>query len=269
MGKITIDPTTLRKNQPGGEHITRIMYDDNEPPKNYIWGKPDGFLYVWNGVEWVLLNSTGKPLPSDFPPGPPPSGSNNSQGISKKDLEIKLKLLKSEIINYLTKLINAKDCNDGDGANAIRWFRNEILPEINRLRGLIESFATKTELAEVRQELLDLIDGLSSSEIVTELIRRIEILEAFPHDRYVTKDELLQALSEVASSETIININNAITNINNEIINIKSDIENNNLVVSAALNDLNDRVYNLETNPSVVGDFVTAEEVTDISSIQL
>lgn len=46
MGKITIDAGSITGCQPGGEHITRIMYDDNEPPKNFIWGKPNGLFYI-------------------------------------------------------------------------------------------------------------------------------------------------------------------------------------------------------------------------------
>ena len=41
------------KTKEGGKHIIRIMFDDNEPPKNYIWGKPDGFFYQYNGFTWV------------------------------------------------------------------------------------------------------------------------------------------------------------------------------------------------------------------------
>lgn len=286
MAKVTIDPGNLRKNQPAGEHITRIMYDDNEPPKNYIWGKPDGFLYVWNGVKWVLLNDKSKPQPVDFPAGPSAESIiTNKQLITKPELDTRLKLLKTEIVSYLTKLINMKDCPDS-GDNAIVWFREEILPEINRIKDQLDTFATKSELASVRQELLDLIDGLSSSAIVSELIERIEALEGLPHDTYVTKDELLDAISDVASSQTIININNTltaldarvielhntvtsmqgdITNIKNDIININANIDNNAQVTSAALNDLNTRILNIEQGSNL--GYVTAEEVTDIHSI--
>jgi hypothetical protein len=36
MAKIITNPGSIIPNQPGGEHITRIAYDNNEPPKNYI-----------------------------------------------------------------------------------------------------------------------------------------------------------------------------------------------------------------------------------------
>lgn len=34
MGKVITKPGP--KNPQGGKHIIRIMFDDNEPPKNYI-----------------------------------------------------------------------------------------------------------------------------------------------------------------------------------------------------------------------------------------
>lgn len=286
MGKITVDPGNLRKKQPVGEHITRIMYDDNEPPKNYIWGKPDGFLYVWDGAKWVLLNDKSKPQPADFPVGPSPQSIiTNNQLISKPELDTRLKLLKTEIISYLTKLINMKDCPDS-GENAIVWFREEILPEINRIKDQLDTFATKNELQSVRQELLNAIDDLSSSAIVNDLKTRVEALEGLPHNTYVTRSELLDAISDVASSQTIIDINNTlnsldtqvtnlrtrITSIEGDVINVKNDIANinttianNELITSSALNDLNARILNIEQGANL--GYVTAEEVTDINSI--
>ena len=273
MAKSVINPGNLRKNQPAGEHITRIMYDDNEPPKNYIWGKPDGFLYVWNGEKWVLLNDKSKTQPHDFPPQPGQSGQSaqslitNNKLVTKPELDAKIKLVKTEIISYLTQLINAKDCPDSDGENAIRWFKDEILPEINWIEDQLDSFATKTELADVRQELLDAINELTPASLYGELIERIEALEGLPHNTYVTQEELLNALSNIASSEAITLINNAITNINTEITNIKNTLSENELVISSALNDLNDRMSVLENGNSL--NFVTAEDVVDIHSIVL
>lgn len=219
MAKATVNPGSIRKQYPSGEHITKIMYDDNEPPKNYIWGKPDGYLYVWNGSKWVLLNDRSQPRPADFPSGQTEQSIQsiitNKQLISKTDLDARLKILKNEIISYLTKLINMKDCPDS-GDNAIEWFREYILPEINGLKDSLDGFATELQLSNVRQELLDAIADLASSEIVTSLVSRIAALEQLPHDTYVTQTQL----------------NNTIGAID-------------------------------------FGDFVTAEEITDIHSLEL
>ena len=133
MGKITINPGNLRKCQPGGEHITRIMYDDNEPPKNYIWGKPDGYLYVWTNTGWVKLNSIPN-LPCGCGPGPEPP----TDCISKKTLDARLKLLKDEIISYLTKLINMRN-NSGSDGSAIAWVNENVIPILRALQSIDHS----------------------------------------------------------------------------------------------------------------------------------
>ena len=223
MAKITINPSTFNKNDgPKGEHITRIMYDDNEPPKNYIWGKPDGYFYTWNGIKWVKLNENPNIVVPDFPGTEP----NTSKYITKTDLDLRLKQVKTEIVSYLTKLINAKSCN-GDGSAAVEWVTDNIIPQLRLLQEIDHSvFATK-------QELLDAIGNIDFDDLAT-------------------KQELLDAISGVASSQAIINLNTALTNLTNT-------VQNNERVTSAALNDLNDRME----------DFVTAEVVNDISSIQL
>ena len=38
---------------PKGEHIIKIMYDNNEPPKNYIWCRGEDEYYYWDGKQWA------------------------------------------------------------------------------------------------------------------------------------------------------------------------------------------------------------------------
>ena len=38
------------------EHVVKIMFDDNEPPKNYLWHKPNGILYEYVDNEWRPIN---------------------------------------------------------------------------------------------------------------------------------------------------------------------------------------------------------------------
>ena len=211
MAKITINPGNLRKNQPGGEHITRIMYDDNEPPKNYIWGKPDGYLYQWNGKKWIKLNEVPNMHPADVPI---PSNLNNY--VSKTDLDIKLKSFKNEIVSYLTKLINNKDCSSSD-ESAIQWINDNIIPDLRRLQEIDhDEFATK-------EELEDAIGDVDLSNLAT-------------------KDELQDAISDIASSEDIVNIEKvtsaALNDLNDRII----TLDNN----AATKSELQDAVSNLE-----------------------
>lgn len=221
MAKITINPGNLRRNQPGGEHITRIMYDDNEPPKNYIWGKPDGYLYQWNGTKWIKLNEVPNMRPADVPM---PSNTNNY--VSKKDLEVKLRNLKTEIIGYLTKLINNRDCGDSD-SSVMEWIGENILPDLRRLRD-IDHYQFITI-----EELENAIGDVDLSNLAT-------------------KDELQTAISNIASSEDIINIEK---------------------VTSAALNDLNDRIITLDNNSATkselqdaISDLIDDEVFSDISN---
>ena len=264
--------TNLRKNQPGGEHITIIMYDDNEPPKNYIWGKPDGFLYEWNGTKWVRLNN--KSQLESHNSGQPATEQSiqsiiaNKQLITKTELEAKIRMVKSEIISYLSKLINAKDCPDSDGENAIRWFRDQVLPEINTIKNQLnhlglDNYATHTELNALREELLDAIDGLSSSAIVSELISRIEVLEALPHSTYVTQEQLLDAISNVASSQTITNINNIINNLSTEVTNLRNAIN----TINNSINSINNNITNIQGDiTNIRGDITNIQG--DITNIQ-
>lgn len=218
MAKITINPGNLRKNQPGGEHITRIMYDDNEPPKNYIWGKPDGYLYQWNGKKWIKLNEVPNMRPIDIPV---PPGSNIY--VSKTDLDVKLKNLKVELVSYLTKLINDRDCGDSS-EYVIQWVNNNIIPEIRRLQEIDhDQFATKEELNDIDGEIEDINENLS------ELDDRVTDLE----QTRVTKDELNEALADMANS--------------------------------SVLNDLSSRITNLENYDH--SQFITADDIDDISSI--
>lgn len=227
MAKITINPGNLRKNQPGGEHITRIMYDDNEPPKNYIWGKPDGYLYQWNGKKWIKLNEVPNMHPADVPI---PSNLNNY--VSKTDLDIKLKSLKNEIVSYLTKLINNKDCSNSD-ESAIQWINDNIVPDLRRLQEIDhDEFATK-------EELEDAIGDVDLSNLAT-------------------KDELQNAISDIASSEDIVNIEKvtsaALNDLNDRIITLdnnaatKSELQDavSNLIDDEVFSDISDRITNLE-----------------------
>ena len=272
MAKITINPGNLRRNQPGGEHITRIMYDNNEPPKNYIWGKPDGYLYQWNGKKWIKLNEVPNMHPEDIPLPP----ESNTNYISKSDLDVRLKNLKVEIIAYITKLINDKDCGGSDGS-AIKWINENVVPDIRRLQEIDHDvFATKEELEEA-------VSDIASSGAITELDGRVDNLDERVdnlnenlsglngrvtdlEETRVTKDELNAALSDITDSATIINITNRIDELEGNSAS-KQDLSNAEQVTSAAINDLNLRINDLSNYDH--SQFVTAEDINDISSIVL
>ena len=131
MGKVSINAGSLVGAQPGGEHITRIMRDDNEPPKNYIWEKPNGLYYIWNGYKWILLNERAITFnPSDY--------------YSREELDSKLNTLKTQIVAILRRYVEAKACSDcgggegggsgsGDNYDHSQFITAEIVNDINNL----------------------------------------------------------------------------------------------------------------------------------------
>lgn len=225
MGKITINPGNLRKHQPGKEHITRIMYDDNEPPKNFIWGKPNGLLYVWDGENWVPLNSERAPKPPVIP--------EPEESISKEELEARLKQIKLEIIGYLTKLINARDCGGSDGSSAIEWFNEEVLPEINLLKTESTTHATKTELAEA-------IAGIDTSQSITTINNNIDVIN---NNINTINSNVANVETSITSIEdTIDDIQGSISDINSDIVAVQNNITN----VESDINALDLRLDDLE-----------------------
>lgn len=225
MGKITINPGNLRKHQPGKEHITRIMYDDNEPPKNFIWGKPNGLLYVWDGENWVPLNSERAPKPPVIP--------EPEESISKEELEARLKQIKLEIIGYLTKLINARDCGGSDGSSAIEWFNEEVLPEINLLKTESATHATKTELAEA-------IAGIDTSQSITTINNNIDVIN---NNINTINNNVANVETSITSIEdTIDDIQDSISDINSDIVAVQNNITN----VESDINALDLRLDDLE-----------------------
>lgn len=225
MGKITINPGNLRKHQPGKEHITRIMYDDNEPPKNFIWGKPNGLLYVWDGENWVPLNSERAPKPPVIP--------EPEESISKGELEARLKQIKLEIIGYLTKLINARDCGGSDGSSAIEWFNEEVLPEINLLKTESATHATKTELAEA-------IAGIDTSQSITTINNNIDVIN---NNIDTINNNVANVETSITSIEdTIDDIQGSISDINSDIVAVQNNITN----VESDINALDLRLEDLE-----------------------
>lgn len=103
MAKIEITPGSLIKNQPGGEHITRISYGESEPPKNYIWCPSEDEYYIWNGKEWVLYEYNDYEFPKP--------NININEIVYKSDLNSRIKLLKSELLRQLKKMVELRSCN--------------------------------------------------------------------------------------------------------------------------------------------------------------
>lgn len=111
MAKIFIEPGNFTGCPHGGERITKIAYDDNEPPKNHIWCKPNGIYYVYNGHKWVPVNEhyCG---PDNF---------NPEEYYDKDTLDVKLQCQRNQILGLLKSYVDARECQNcncdeqGDG----------------------------------------------------------------------------------------------------------------------------------------------------------
>ena len=271
-------PDDLR--HPKGEHLSRVAYDDNEPPKNYIWCKPDGTFWKWNGSKWMPVMDFAEDCPH-FPPMPPrppkppkpcPGGNDhgcdcNNGCITREQLTNRLELFKADLYAQLVEYLGASAGGGMDIATLQAYFEEFIEPRIAALEAQESSYDDTA--------LVNSINRVDTR--VTNVTNRVTNLE----NTRVTRDELNDALSGVATSSTITNITNRVTNLEQnsatkqELSDLegstasKQELQDTSDALSSALDNLSDRVSELENNPSVGGDFVTAEEVDDPSSIQL
>ena len=177
MGEIIIKPNRS-SNSNNEEHITRIMRDDNEPPKNYLWRKPDGFLYKWNGKEWMKQNV----------PPPAPEPDDKDKYVNKNYLDTRLKLLKNEIISYLTSLINMRDGAD-TGESAIAWVNENVIPDLRRLQEIDHSvFLTSSDLENYytkEESDANRYDDTALSNRISSLETDVSELNEIDHTRFV------------------------------------------------------------------------------------
>lgn len=234
MGKITINPGNLRKDNPTNEHIDRIMYGETEPPKNYIWGKSDGCYYTWNGCDWVLLNS-GRGGCSC-----PDSGLKSY--ITREQLNNILKNQRLDIIAYLKSYVNNTACSESASTNIIR--------EINQRLTLLESdttilknidhnsFATKEELSEA-------VSGAGAEVIdnVKEDIRKKEKVTA------AALNDLNSRINDLSNSNST--LIPEFRELEVETLNIRNDLDEIEEVVAESLNDLNSRIRSFENNSHI------------------
>ena len=131
-----------RQLHPRGEHIIKIVYSDEEPPKNRIWGIDDD-LFEWNGKEWVPFELVPRKKPE-------PHCNCNSK-MSDCDLNAKLEKYKKDLLTAVLKLIK-KQHPDGESALADRVAQLEsdvaALKQINH-----DLFVKNTELDSLLQQL--------------------------------------------------------------------------------------------------------------------
>lgn len=260
MAKTIIKPAPMPDGpHPKGRHLLRIMFDDNEPPKNYIWAHPDGFFYRWETSRWVPININNPNDVADFIEDDSCDCNNDcgcNKSITRCDLDRILDRLKKDILSYTLKMIK-----DHSGDNEIeRYLEEEILPRLTALTNRVSSLES---------------DNTTNKNNISNLDERVQSLEAIDHDKFVTTDVLEgyaeeADLSPYATKNDLIGlateeyVNNAIANVDDS--DLRELVENNALVTSASLNDLNDRTTVLEsagfiTEHQSLADYSTTSDV--------
>ena len=217
MGKVEVKQVPRRLN-PYGDKLMKIWYDDNMPPKNYIWYKDDEYCY-WNGINWE---------PFEFGD----IESNNKHNHHKHGCDcdccesVKFEKFKKEILASVLKLIKSQN-PDSEPAllNRLQILENDVntLKQINHnlfiknteLESLLESLGyVKSEDIEGLDALTGLNERLNGFDTristnnrnVSDLNSRLASIESSVPSR-------LTAL-ENAGYATQNDVNNAISNIN-------------------------------------------------------
>ena len=303
MAKAIVTPNQKGKSSfQRGVHLLKVMYDDNEPPKSYIWGKPDGILYQWKETCWVPLE--------DYDQSCDCTGPSEIEKMMKEIIESKVNRMKKELedeirrdlLNQVISLIKF-ELNNLDGFATKEWVEAQnYLKEHQSLEGYAKSsdlntlsnnitniinnldfyttaqideklqnlsdYVTKSELNEmnfasindVPENVSDLNNDLGyiTNDNLNELNTRVSTLEnkdfsdyatkTWVDDNYLTIEELEESgkldLKDYAKLE---DLNDYATKDDvSEHFVTKEDQENTNLVVSSALNDLNNRIDNFD-----------------------
>ena len=297
MGRIEIKkiPEGLH---PAGERILKIMYDDKEPPKEYIWGKGEDDYYRWDGKQWV---------PYEFELINDPCGKKNCGCIGKEEMAVKFDKFKKEVLAAVLKMNKSQDAtNIAD----IRAQLSELKILIRKLEELEDyytkeeinnGFYNKVEIDQKTSALNNITTVLNGS--VTSLSRRISGLEtnlsdmlpiidrlnAIDHsqfitardisdeydwddpsidylDGYATKDYVDRAMAKIVSSapealDTLKELSDAIGGDPNFATNITNALANKTDKSESA--QLEARIESLENNPATDSGIITRIETLE------
>ena len=207
MGKIEVRqiPNELH---PSGDHLLKIMWDDKEPPKEYIWAKGEDEYFRWNGKQWVpyefeLIENKG-------------CAKKNCGFINKEELAVKLDKFKQDV---LTAVLRMNQSQDATNISDIREQIAKFKVIINRLQEL-EDYYTKAEIDQKTSEINNTTSVLNGS--VSAISRRVTGLESnlsdilpivnrlnsIDHsqfltevsmDQYATKEDVAEQIQEVTN----------------------------------------------------------------------
>jgi len=204
MGKVEVKQTPKQLN-PYGEKLVRIWYDDDMPPKNYIWYKDDEYLY-WNGKDWepfelgeVVLNDEHKHRKCHCN-----CCENAKFEKFKKDvLAAVLKLIKAQSPDSSAALLERIEALESD-VNALKQINHDLFVKNTELDSLIRSLGYVTA-EDVQNMIGNFNNRITANENnIRNINSRLSVLE---NADYITSSDL----DGYATEEYV---NNAISNIN-------------------------------------------------------
>ena len=107
MAKTEVKPNANRN------HIIKIMYDDNEPPKDYIWARSDGFFYRWENGHWegyddvsqMKWDGSQSNCSKESCSCKPVTNCTCNNYVTPDQLTLKLDRLKKDLLALVSKLI--------------------------------------------------------------------------------------------------------------------------------------------------------------------
>lgn len=204
MGKVEVKQTPRRLN-PYGEKLVRTWYDDDMPPKNYIWYKDEEYLY-WDGHDWVPCefdineykkdhHCKRKCCYCDY--------DAKFEKFKKDTLAAVLKLIKGQNPDSTAALVERIEALEAD-VNTLKQINHDLFVKNTELDSLIRSLGYVT--VEDVQNMIENFDNriTANENNIRNINSRLSVLE---NADYITSSDL----DGYATEEYV---NNAISNIN-------------------------------------------------------
>ena len=279
MGKVEVKQTPRRLN-PYGEKLIKIWYDDSMPPKKYIWYKDEEY-HFWNGQYWepFELGDANEGVNNKDN-----AEKNHNHNHNKCDNhscncdcceEIKFEKFKKEVLSAVLRMIRGHEQESPqeleDRIEVLE--RNvDVLMQINH-----DLFVKNSELESILEDLGYLKeDDIEDLEILSGLDERLNRIENRISDNeanirnmnsrianlenanYATKQYVDDAIANIhidpfdpsGLEERIGSVESDLSQLNESVSEIEQIMDDNELVISSAFNDLNSRLLDVNGNIS-------------------
>jgi len=152
MAKTVISPG-IRTKGVMEEHLVKVAFNNNEPPKNYVWICPDGFIKIWKNGKWTNVFERCK-------------GNDLSNYITKDLLNQKLQEMRNDILTFLVKSLNNAS---GSDEALTKYVKEYLEPKVDDL-----------EANSSQQEATN-----------SDLDSRLSELESIDHNQFLTQHQSL------------------------------------------------------------------------------